>query len=280
LLEKKKQIRKNRFKKDPRKRRQKILGRLAVGLKLIVVIALIMGFSALFMAGYAAVTRTNYFRTDAIDVQGLTRLTKSAVLAQAKIHRGDNLMALNLSLVRKRLLAHPWIAAAYVAREIPGTIRIAITEHQALAVVDLGRKFLIDTNGRVFKEYEPEDPQDLPMVTGMTYSDISLGEDALSPLMAAVVEVLQVSRACKSSVAYTQIRNVHADPQMGISLRAWDDQRLIKLGFADYASKYRRIGKLLPYLRHSTQWCKFESIDANNPDRIVVRTGTSLEKDT
>jgi cell division protein FtsQ len=280
LLEKKKQIRKNRFKKDPRKRRQKILVRLVVGLKLIAVVALMMGISALFVAGYAAVTHTDYFRTAAIDVQGLTRLTKSAILAQAKIQKGDNLMALNLRLVRKRLLAHPWIVEAYVAREIPGTIRIAITEHQALAVLDLGRKFLIDTHGRVFKEYGADDPRNLPLVTGMAYADISLGNAPLSPVMAAVVEVLQISRSHKSAIAYDQIRNAHVDPEMGVTLRVWDNQHRINLGFADFGAKYRRIGKLLPYLKHSTQWCKFESIDANDPDRIVVQIGSSLEKDT
>jgi cell division protein FtsQ len=280
LLEKKKQTRKNRYKKDSRKKRQRILGRLAVGVKLFTVVALMMGFSALFMAGYAAVTRTDYFRADAIKVQGLSRLTKDAVLAQAQIQKGDNLLALNLSLVRKRLLAHPWIAAAYVAREIPGTIRIEITEHQPLAVLDLGRKFLIDTHGRIFKEYNPDDPQDIPLVTGMAYWDISLGDDALSPVMAAVVEVLQISRTRKSPIAYAQIRHVHVDPELGVSLRAWDDQRLIKLGFANFGNKYRSIGKLLPYLKHSTQWSRFESIDANNPDRIVVQIGTSLEKDS
>jgi cell division protein FtsQ len=280
LLEKKKQIRKNRFKKDRRKRRQKILGRLVVGLKLVAVATVMMGISALFVAGYAAVTHTDYFRTNAIDVQGLVRLTRSAVLAQAKIQKGDNLMALNLSLVRKRLLAHPWIAAAYVAREIPGTIRIAITEHQAMAVLDLGRKFLIDTHGHVFKEYGPKDPRDLPMVTGLVYSDISLGDAPLSPKMAAIVKVLQISRSCKSAIAYSQVRNVHLDSEMGVTLRVWKDQRLIKLGFADFGIKFRRVGKLLPYLKHSSQWCRFESIDANNPDRIVVQIGSSLEKDS
>jgi cell division protein FtsQ len=280
LLEKKKQIRKNRFKKDHRKTRQRILGRLAVGFKLFAFVAVMMGFSALFMVGYAAVTHTDYFRADAIKVKGLSRLAKDAVLAQAQIQKGDNLLALNLSLVRKRLLAHPWIAAACVAREIPGTIRIEITEHQALAVLDLGRKFLIDTHGRIFKEYNPDDPRDLPLVTGMAYWDISLGDDALSPVMAAVVEVLRISRTRKSTIAYAQIRQVHVDPELGVSLRAWDDQRLIKLGFSNFENKYRSIGKLLPYLEHSTQWRRFESIDANNPDRIVVQLGTSLEKDS
>jgi cell division protein FtsQ len=226
------------------------------------------------------VTRTDYFRADAIEVKGLSRLTKASVLAQAGIRKGDNLLALNLSLVRKRLLVHPWIAGAYVAREIPGTIRIEINEHRALAVLDLGRKFLIDTRGRIFKEYNPDDPRDLPLVTGMAYLDISLGDDALSPAMAAVVDVLRLSRSRHSAIAYEQIRQVHVDPELGVSLRAWEDRQLIKLGFANFEEKYGRIGKLLPYLKHSAQWRGFESIDANNPDRIVVRTGTSPEKDS
>jgi cell division protein FtsQ len=280
LLEKKKPIRKNRFKKDTRKRRQRIMGRLAVGFKLFVAATLMMALSALFMAGYAAVTRADYFRADAIKVKGLSRLAKDTVLAQAGIRKGDNLLALNLSLTRKRLLAHPWIATAYVAREIPGTIRIEITEHQALAVLDLGRKFLIDTHGRIFKEHNPDDPQDLPLVTGMAYWDISLGDDALTPVMAAVVEVLRISRAPDSTIAYTQIRHLHVDPELGVSLKVWEDQRLIKLGFANFENKFHRIGKLLPYLKHSPQWSGFESIDANNPDRIVVQTDRSLEKDS
>jgi cell division protein FtsQ len=280
LLGKKKQIRKNRFKKDRRQARQRFVGRLVLGLKSFAVVALLMGFSALFMAGYAAVTRIDYFRADAIQVKGLSRLTKDAVLAQSGIRKGDNLLAMNLSLVRKRLLVHPWIAAAYVAREIPGTICIEITEHQALAVLDLGRKFLINTHGRIFKEYNPDDPQDLPLVTGMAYWDISLGDDALSPVMAAVVEVLQISRTRDSAIAYSQIRHVHVDPELGVSLRVWEDQRLIKLGFAHFEDKYRRIGKLLPYLKHSPRWREFESIDANNPDRIVVQSEKALEKDS
>jgi cell division protein FtsQ len=277
-LAKKKQIRKNRFKKDHGKARQKIVGRFMVGLKLIALIAVLMGFSALFMVGYAAVTHTDYFRIEAIKVSGLSRLTEAAILTQAKIRTGDNLLAVNLGLVCKRLLAHPWIATARVAREIPGTIRIEITENQALAVLDLGRKFLINTNGRVFKERSPDDPQKLPLVSGITYADMSLGEDALSPAMTAVVQVLQTSQAQNSAIPYAQIQEVSMDPGMGIALTAWPDQRRIKLGFAPFESKYQRIKQLLPYLRHSSTWQGFDAIDANNPDRIVVQLGSPLQK--
>jgi cell division protein FtsQ len=277
-LAKKKQIRKNRFKKDQGKARQKIVGRLMVGLKLIALIAVLIGFSALFMVGYAAVTHTDYFRIEAIKVSGLSRLTEAAIVTQAKIRTGDNLLAVNLGLVRKRLLAHPWIATARVAREIPGTICIEITEHKALAVLDLGRKFLINTNGRVFKECSPGDPQNLPLVSGITYADMSLGDDALSPAMTAVVQVLQTSQAQNSAIPYAQIQEVTMDPGMGVALTAWQDQRRIKLGFAPFESKYQRIKQLLPYLRHSSTWQGFDAIDANNPDRIVVQLGSPLQK--
>jgi len=277
-LEKKKQIRKNRFKKDHGKARQRIVGRFMVGLKLIALIAVLIGFSALFMVGYAAVTHTDYFRTEAIKVSGLSRLTEAAILTQAKIRTGDNLLAINLGLVRKRLLAHPWIATARVAREIPGTICIEITENQALAVLDLGRKFLINTNGRVFKEHSPDDPQNLPLVSGIAYADMSLGDDALSPAMTAAVQVLQISQAQASAIPYAQIQEVHMDPAMGVTLTAWQDQRRIKLGFAPFESKYQRVKQLLPYLRHSDKWQGFDTIDANNPDRIVVQLGSSLQK--
>jgi cell division protein FtsQ len=228
--------------------------------------------------GYAAVTHTDYFRIEAIKVSGLSRLTEAAIVTQAKIRTGDNLLAVNLGLVCKRLLAHPWIATARVAREIPGTIRIEITENQALAVLDLGRKFLINTNGRVFKERSPDDPQKLPLVSGITYADMSLGEDALSPAMTAVVQVLQTSQAQNSAIPYAQIQEVSMDPGMGIALTAWPDQRRIKLGFAPFESKYQRIKQLLPYLRRSSTWQGFDTIDANNPDRIVVQLGSPLQK--
>ncbi len=278
MLEKKKQIRKNRYKKDRRKARKKIVGRLMVGLKLIALIAALMGFSALFMAGYAAVTHSDYFRTEMIKVSGLSRLTEPEVLAQAGIHKGDNLLAVNLGLVRKRLLAHPWVATARVSREIPATIRIEITEHQALAVLDLGRKFLINTFGRVFKEYGSHDPRNLPLVNGIAYTDMSLGEDDLSAAMTAVVQVLQISREPASVIAYDQIKKVHVDRQMGVTLTVWRDQRHIKLGFAPYESKYQRIKQLLPHLKQSADWKGFDTIDANNPDRIVVQLGSSLQK--
>ena len=275
----KKPARKNRFKKKRRNRRGQWLRRLLGGAKLLAVIVVVLAASALFMAGYAAVTRSVYFRTKAITVDGQARLTETALLTQAQLKTGDNLLAVNLGLVRKRLLAHPWIETARVTREIPERIHITIKEHTPLAVVDLGRQFLLNDQGRIFKELQPSDPQHFPLVTGIVYSDISLGRNALTPAMAAVVKVLHLSSAKNSAIPYDDIRGIHHDQEIGLAMRLGENQRTIKMGLAPYEDKYRRLKQLLPHIRRNSKWRQFDTIDVNNPNRIIVKLGRGANKD-
>ncbi len=276
----KKPTRKNRLKKNIRQRRRRWIGRLATGLKLVMLMVVLIAVSALFMAGYAAVTQSDYFCTQSIQIQGHSRLTRYDILSQAQIQPGDNLLAVNLRQVRKRLLAHPWIGTARVAREIPGTIYIYVTEHTPLAVVDLGRKFMVNTHGRIFKEFAKDDPQDIPLVTGIVYADISLGNDDLGKAMAAVVQVLKISRSKHKAIPYKDIRGVHLDPEMGITLSVWPDQRKIKLGYSQFKAKHGRLRQLLPHLKQHKMWRGFNTIDVNNPDRVVVQLDSSVRKKT
>jgi cell division protein FtsQ len=269
----KRPARKNRYKKSVKQRRTLWTGRLAAGAKLMSLITALLAFSALFMTGYAAVTQSDYFRAKAINVTGCSRLSQTAVLSQAQLSPGDNLLAVNLRLVRQRLLAHPWIAEAQVSREIPEIIHIAIKEHTCMAVVDLGRRFLLNRNGKLFKEFEPRDPQDLPVVTGVTYSDLSLGDDARSRAMTQVLDVLRISRAKDSVIPYKEIRRVHWDSEMGIGLTVWKEKRTIKLGIGQFKGKYSRLEKLLPHLKRNPVWRSFSILDLNNPDRVVMRLG-------
>jgi cell division protein FtsQ len=270
-LEKKRPARRNRFKKRNKHKRRRLLGRLLLGAKMVSLAVVLLAASAVFMTGYAAVTQSAYFHTRAIHINGQSRLSEEDVLKQSGIRSGENLLAINLKLVRKRLLAHPWISEASVAREIPGTIRIVISEHRPLAVLDLGRKFIINDHGRIFKEHAKSDPQTLPLVTGIDYADISLGNDRLTPALQVLLEVLALSKAEKSTLPYSQIHRLHMDAEMGVTLGAWQNEREIKLGFSRFEYKYRRLKKLLPHLKSNPEWKGFKMIDLTNPDRIVVR---------
>ncbi len=270
---KKKKVRPNRLKKRRKLQPRRWFGRFWIGLRLTAMMVMLLTFSALFMAGYAAVIQWDYFSTHTIHVVGQKRLTKAQILTQADIQPGDNLLALNLRMVRERLLANPWVERATISREIPGTLEIYITEQQPLARLDLGRRFLINDCGRIFKEVGPQDPKQLPLVTGIAYDDISLGDDDLTPAMTTVLEVLKMSKAPESAIPYSTIARLHLDKQLGITLTLAGGERSIKLGFDHFEAKYKRFTQLRRYLERNLKWQNFKDVDLNNPDRVVVRMG-------
>lgn len=263
-------VRKNRFKKNSRGQKGLWLERIRAWLKLTTLIVILSGTSALFVVGYAAVTRSDYFQTRAIAVSGNQRLTPAAVLAQAGIGEGDNLLALNLRLVRKRLLANSWIKEARITREIPGTIAIQIQEQVPLARVDLGREFLLNAQGQLFKEVKNHSLDFLPVVTGIAYEDISIGQDHLNPAIAMVVKVLTLSRKKRSAISYNEIKRLHLDREMGVSMTLKSNHE-IKLGFDGYGAKYERFKRLRTHLERSSRWRAYRTVDLNDPDRIVVQ---------
>ncbi|MBT8338533.1 MAG: FtsQ-type POTRA domain-containing protein [Desulfatitalea sp.] len=269
----KKKVRKNRFKKSSQPTPRRWLNRLRIGFRLTTLLVVLSAISALCMAGYTAVTRSAYFRTQTINVHCGKRLSHKEILTQAGIQSGDNLMAVNLRLARKRLLAHPWIATARVSRQIPNTIDIQVREHIPLARVDLGRIFLINLQGRIFKELEETDPLDLPLVNGVTYADISLGNDTLSTPLAAVMKVLRMSREPGAAISFSQIDCLYLDREMGVVLTLKQKKRQIKLGYDDYEAKYKRYSQLRRHLEHNRRWQNYKTVDLKDPDRVVVEIG-------
>ncbi|MBI5062730.1 MAG: FtsQ-type POTRA domain-containing protein [Desulfatitalea sp.] len=241
-------MRKNRFKSNRRRQPRSWKERLFVCLALTTLMIGLLGMSALCVVSYAAVTNAKYFQTQAITVSGQQRLTEDQVLRQAGIRLGDNLLALNLRVVRERLLDHPWILTAQVAREIPNALVIRIEEHVALARVDLGRKFFIDVEGRIFKEVAKSDPDDLPLVEGLAFGDIRLGADPPASALAAVVQVLRICQSAEGPVSHGDIEKVQLDKELGVSLILKSDQRRIKLGFDEYEAKFERFKQLREHL--------------------------------
>ena len=96
-------------------------------------------------------------------IEGNQRLSGKQIAEQAQVEEGMNILAVNLTLARKRLLSHPWIAEAEVLREVPSGIKIRIREHAPLAIVDLGRRFLINEKGEIIKAWTASDPAAFPV---------------------------------------------------------------------------------------------------------------------
>ncbi len=265
-----KRIRKNYYKNSGAGKRNKMLKRFVFGLKLTIVGTALVFVSLLFVFSYDFLTQCDYFKAKELMVIGTHRLTQKQVLKRANITNDVNIFSVNLSKVRKRLLAHSWIEDAEVSRELPSGINIRVKEQKPLAVLDLGRKFIINTHGEIFKEMDKADHCNLPIISGLEFSDINVKGEVRSIPFEAVMKILGLGQDSGSVLPCKLIKRIHVDREMGLTIYAFDHIREIKIGYNNYPDKYAMLKDVLFYLKKNGGFSRLESIDLNNLNRIVV----------
>jgi cell division protein FtsQ len=275
-----KKPRKNYRKSQKTARRNKFLRGIGLTFKSMAAVVGLILTTGFFILVYDLATQCDYFATRQISIEGTQRLNPETVARQAGIRRGDNILAINLSLVRKRLLAHPWIAEAEVRREIPCRLIIRVKEQNALALVDFGQKFLINRQGQIFKAWDPSDPADLPVVSGLDVSDLPIWGQPQAPekrstsvhsaSFKAVMQVLQMGLQQGSILPNRLVRQISVDRQIGLTLYAFDGIKAINLGYSDFPGKYHMLANLFSYFKRQPNILDFDRIDLNNLERVVI----------
>jgi len=259
-----KQINNKRY----RKKGVRIRDRLIICLKIIIALSIMPLISLICIFGYDCLTQSDYFRAEAITVEGNQILSEEEVIKETFIKPGDNILSLNLSMVRKQLLANAWIAEAEVVRKIPSGIILRIKEHKPLAVIDLGKEFLLNEDGEIFKEKKTTDPEGLPLVKGLKFSDLILSDVKRSQSLNAVMTVLKLGKKPESILPNSSITLINVDREIGLTIFAIG--KTIKIGYNNYPDKYERLEKVFYLAKNGPDFNDFETVDLNNLSRIVI----------
>jgi cell division protein FtsQ len=239
--------------------------------------AIITGMSLVCVFSHDWLTQCNYFKAADIAISGCSRFDPNTVKSTAGIEEGVNILSVNLASARKQLLAEPWIRDAGIRRVFPSRMTIDIVEHEALAVIDFGRPFLINMEGIIFKEFEPEkkDPESLPVIIGVDYEDWIAGSAGRKKMKAnifdSVMAVLELGKSEKSVVPVSAIEKIIVDKEIGLTLQVRMTSEFIELGFGDYEKKFERFAKIAAHLERAEMKQTYSLVDLKNPDRIVAR---------
>jgi cell division protein FtsQ len=258
-------------------RRQALLRRCVFGLKLCAGAALVVLVSFFFIFVHDVFVQSDYFKAKGIQVQGGQRLSSQEIMHQAGVREGVNVLSVNLSAARRQLLAHPWIAEAEVQRDIPSGLRIRIREHAPAAVVDLGRRFLLNDQGELFKEWEQSDAVDLPVVSGFKVSDAQAVDRPAAARLLPLSAVAPSSppepalgREPGAALPIRKIRAIRVDRELGITVVAFDPGKSIRLGYDDYPAKYHLLADLLTFFKTQPGPVDFDRIDLTDIHRVIV----------
>lgn len=277
-----KRPRRNSYKQKNGLRYSGLIRCLAFPFKIITGISIVLVISLFFILIHSFLIQSDYFRIKDIQVSGVSRFSKAEIIKQAGIEMNENLLSINLSHARKRLLADLSISEAEVTRHLPGRIFIRIKEHMPFAELDFGRRFIINSEGKIFKELDNSDPRCLPLITGLKISDFNSSGECGSIYYDAVLEVLKLGKKAGNPVPIETLVRIHVDKEIGLTLYtdkgALAGLQEIKLGYNDYANKYIKLKKVYLYLKKTRGFTDFCSIDLDNLNRMVLTPATGKKE--
>jgi len=233
--------------------------------------------SLLFILGHDIITQAKYFTTKQINIFGLKLLSREQVLNQANLSDEINILSVSVSGIEKKLLQNPWIRSAQVKRNLPDRLMIEIQERTPIAIIKIGQKFLVDEKGFVFKEWEEQDPVDLPLVVGLDAYDVVLGSANNSKYFNAVIDILTQDIASENFITNYLIRQISVDKEIGLSLFSYEHSLKIQLGFNKFHEKYLQFNRLLSYLQAQEIDTDIRFVDLKDINRIVIRPNYEME---
>lgn len=103
----------------------------------------------------------------AIELTGLDRTTRTEMIAALGVASGDPMLALDITAVRKRAEALPWVREAAIARRLPDALSVTVQERVPYALWQLnGTLWLMDETGTRITRRNLGRFSGLPLIVG------------------------------------------------------------------------------------------------------------------
>jgi cell division protein FtsQ len=140
---------------------------------------------ALALGTYKYVLEPSTLRVKHVMFDGNSVLSGQDLLEAAQITEADTILSVKPDVVRKRVLALPYVKDCAVSRSLPSTIVIRIVERVPVAALMVNnRVYEVDRDGMVLREVPPLAPPNGPLVTNLPdLSAVAAGQMVKNPAL-------------------------------------------------------------------------------------------------
>lgn len=184
------------------------------------------------------------------EIIGVEQTPQESVVEATGVDEGDNLVRVDATAAASGVVELPWVRAATVSRSWPSTLRVEVTEREALLFIEESDgSYLIDAKGTPFIIGVP--PEGAIEVTGVSLDN----PDDLSSV-ASVVDTLPES-------VRSQVSRVDVPGSFDITFYLWDG-RIVYWG-ADENNQNKAIAMETVLTREGQDW------NISNPTMVTVR---------
>jgi cell division septal protein FtsQ len=257
-------------------RREKVKRRLfrlllAAGIPLfLLLVAAIAGFAGGTFGSQwlkEKVTQASVFRLADMTVGGNRVLSEGEVVEAAGVTMGESILAMDLEGIRSRLLTHPLVRSAAVARRLPSGVIIDIEERTPAALVRADGEQVVDRDGYAVHVPEGLETQWLPCFEGVEMEGRRVTERGLLDLSDGMDLIHAIS-----SFGFPPLGRIAcidlSDRNDAVLLPAGDGP-LVHLGREKTTERLRRWKLVAPDL--ASQWEAVEYIDLRAEGQVVAK---------
>lgn len=228
--------------------------------------------AGLGIGAHRYVTSSPRFDVSDIRVDGSRQLDEDDVITASGVGVGQNIFVVDTVAVRERLELEPWIASAHVSRKLPSSVEIQIVEREAVALVAIDKLFIASKDGEIFKAYEPGDPDDLVVVTGVSPNWV---ERDRAGVQNAIKHAIALAASWKEMAGHDEVRSVqevHVSDAGDMTLVIGKSAMRVSMGKPPYRKKIERAVQVVAEVekRGATPGVIMLDTEART-DRVVVR---------
>lgn len=244
-------------KKVPKKERVK------QNIKKVLLALSLIAISVFLIDLYRTVSGLEILRVREIEIKGNNHLSEEAILNITDIKR-DNILRIDLEDIRIKFLKSPWIKEAMVRRELPGTLRIHLTERIPEAIIDYGDSFyLVDGEGVIMERVRDREKYILPVISGIDLSESRLGERSYSKGLLEGLALVRFLR--QKGLGIDDIELIAKNPdELTVNVAG----RQIKVGSGNYQEKFNRLDEIDKELKR--RGILASSIDLRFAGKVIV----------
>jgi len=233
--------------------------------KISVALSTVTLMSLIFVYCYHYVLTSPFFALERLNITGLDRKRHDSNIWTCGIKKGQNLLALKLNELRKKIESDPWIRSARLERRLPNTLCVSVVREEAWAIVVAEKLYYMNRWGEIFKEVEALEPVDLPIITGLSDLGSEAGEE-----LKEIAALLNMLKNDKGPIGLSNLSEIHINDTRHFSVYFRGIPAEIQMGPAGLKVQLAKLRKLLRHLKNSGRIQEASRIDLEYAGGAVV----------
>jgi cell division protein FtsQ len=207
-----------------------------------------------------------------VGFKGIKHVPQTELLQKGGLENRANLLALNLSEVKKNMESISWVKSVYLQRELPNKLQVVVTEHQPIFLVPIQQDlYYLNEEGLLFKKCETKEGVSLPLLTGLEKKDWTPSGHLKVPILQELI-LLQGYLSRGADPFYpNKLSEIHYDPDCGFSLFTLERGIRITLGKEEFPVRIKRLERVWAELEKRPNHFLFKGISLQFGQRVIVQ---------